>query len=394
MTRRRVAAVAAALGGVAAAAGAKVSADRLIARVERQRNVVHRPPPYPASDRARALHARIPVADLHADSLLWGRDLLVRADRGHVDVPRLIEGGVAVQAWAVCTKVPRRANLDRNDDRSDDVLLVALAQRWPIATWGSLLARALHQAGRARAFAERSGGRLTLLRSKGDLAAHLARRRTDRDATAVVLTIEGAHALDGDPANVDRLAEAGFRMIAPTHFFDNDFGGSAHGVAKGGLTPKGREMVERMEARSILVDVAHASVATIDDVLAMAARPVVASHTGVLGSCDSVRNLADGHLRAIAASGGLVGIGFWPAVTCGDDAASIVRAIRHAVDVMGVEHVGIGSDFDGAVAVPFDATGLVQLTDELLTAGFADDDVERIMGGNVLRLLAENLPER
>lgn len=369
-------------------------ADRLIARVERQRNLVHRPPPYPASDRARALHARIAVADLHADSLLWGRDLLVRADRGHVDVPRLIEGGVAIQAWAVCTKVPRHANLDRNDDRSDDVLLVALAQRWPIATWGSLLARALHQAGRARAFAERSGGRLRLLRSRSDLAAHLAGRGTAREATAVVLTIEGAHALDGDPANVDRLAEAGFRMIAPTHFFDNDFGGSAHGLAKGGLTLKGREMIERMEARSILVDVAHASVATIDDVLAMANRPVVASHTGVIGSCDSVRNLGDGHLRAIAATGGLAGIGFWPAVTCGDDAAAIVRAIRHAVDVMGVEHVGLGSDFDGAVAVPFDATGLVQLTDELLGAGFADDDVERIMGGNVLRLLAENLPER
>jgi microsomal dipeptidase-like Zn-dependent dipeptidase len=149
-----------------------------------------------------------------------------------------------------------------------------------------------------------------------------------------------------------------------------------------------------MEARSVLVDVAHASAATVDDVLAMARRPVVASHTGVLGSWSSVRNLGDAHLRAIAATGGLIGVGFWPEVTGGDDAAAIVRGIRHAVGVMGVEHVALGSDFDGAVPVPFDATGFVQLTDALLEDGFGDADIERVMGGNVLRLLAENLPGR
>jgi len=90
-----------------------------------------------------------------------------------------------------------------------------------------------------------------------------------------MLAIEGAHALDDDPANVEVVADAGFRMMSPTHFFDNAFGGSAHGVVKGGLTAAGREMVERMEARRMIVDVAHASVATIDDVLAMATRPIV-----------------------------------------------------------------------------------------------------------------------
>ncbi len=181
-------------------------------------------------------------------------------------------------------------------------------------------------------------------------------------------------------------------MMSPSHFFDNAFGGSAHGVAKGGLTDKGREMIERMEARCMLVDVAHASPATVDDVLAMARRPVVASHTGLRGACDNTRNLTDAHARGIAETGGVLGIGFWPTACGGDDAAAIARSIRYAVDVAGVDHVGLGSDFDGAVTVPFDATGLVVLTDALIEAGFADDDIAKIMGGNVRRLLAETLP--
>ena len=126
-----------------------------------------------------------------------------------------------------------------------------------------------------------------------------------RGSTAGLLAIEGAHALDGDPANVEVVADAGFRMMSPSHFFDNAFGGSAHGIEKGGLTDAGREMVERMEARGMLVDVAHASAATIDDILAIAARPVVASHTGLRGVADNARNLTDDQARGIAATGGL-----------------------------------------------------------------------------------------
>jgi microsomal dipeptidase-like Zn-dependent dipeptidase len=323
---------------------------------------------------------------------LWGRDLLRRSDRGHVDVPRLIEGNVALQVLAVTTKSPRHLNIERNDDRSDDVILLALALAWPPATWRSLLARALHLAGRADAMAAGSEGRFTILRTKADLAAYEAIRLERPAMTAGLLSIEGAHALDGDPANVEVVADAGVRMMSPSHFFDNAFGGSAHGLVKGGLTHAGREMVERMEARGMLVDVAHASAATIDDVLAMASRPVVASHTGLRGACDNARNLSDAHARGIAETGGLLGIGFWPTACGGDDVASIARSIRYAVDLAGVEHVALGSDFDGAVPEPFDATGLVQLTDALLEAGFADDDVAKIMGGNARAVLAEVLP--
>jgi microsomal dipeptidase-like Zn-dependent dipeptidase len=293
---------------------------------------------------------------------------------------------------AVTTQVPRRVNLERNDDRTDDVTLLALAQRWPPATWRSRLARALYQAGRLRDMAARSGGRLTVIGSVADLDAYLLRREAGPSITAALLSIEGAHALDGDPASVDRVADAGFRMMSPTHFFDNTFGGSAHGIDKGGLTAAGRELIARMERRSMLVDVAHASERTIDDVLTVATRPVIASHTGVRTAVDSIRNLADDQVRGIAASGGLVGIGFWPTACGGVDPAAIAGSIVAAVRLAGVDHVGLGSDFDGAVPVPFDATGMVQLTDALIAEGFGDGEIGAIMGGNALRVLRATLP--
>ena len=192
--------------------------------------------------------------------------------------------------------------------------------------------------------------------------------------TAGLLAIEGAHALDGDPANVEVVADAGFRMMSPSHFFDNEFGGSAHGVAKGGLTAAGGEMVRAWRRVGCSSTSPTRREATIDDVLGMAARPVVASHTGVRGVADNARNLTDDQLRGIAATGGVVGIGFWPTACGGDDVAAIARSIRYAVGVAGVDHVGLGSDFDGAVPEPFDATGLVLLTDALLDAGLDDDD--------------------
>jgi microsomal dipeptidase-like Zn-dependent dipeptidase len=390
----RIAVVGAIGTAVAAAAtvGARVGGRRVVGRTEARLCVTRERPPYRASDRARALHAELWVADLHADSLLWGRDLLRRSERGHVDVPRLIEGNVALQVLAASTKSPRHLNIERNDDRSDDVTLLAVALGWPPATWRRLLPRALHLAARADAMAAASGGRLRIIRSQSDLARYDADRAAAPAITAALLAIEGAHALDGDPANVEVVADAGYRMMSPSHFFDNAFGGSAHGIDKGGLTDAGREMVRRMEARSMIVDVAHASAATIDDVLAIATRPVVASHTGVRGVADNARNLSDHHLRGIADSGGVAGIGFWPTACGGEDVGWIARSIVHAIDVAGVEHVALGSDFDGAVPEPFDATGLVMLTDALIEAGLDDTAIARVMGGNVRRLLGEVLP--
>jgi microsomal dipeptidase-like Zn-dependent dipeptidase len=283
-------------------------------------------------------------------------------------------------------------NIERNDDTTDNITILAVAERWPTSTWNSLTQRALYQARKLQDSASRSGGKLTLIKTSAELASYLERRTTDQHITAGFLGIEGAQALDGNLANIDVLFDAGFRMMSPSHFFDTDMGGSAHGVEKGGLTDKGKEMIKRMEARRMIVDVAHASAKTIEDVLALATRPVLVSHTGVRGTCDNQRNLSDEQLKGIAKTGGVIGIGFWDTAVCGTDATAIARAIRYTANLVGVDHVGLGSDFDGAVTEPFDTTGLVQITDALLAEGFSDEEISRIMGGNVLRVLKESLP--
>src|SRR5277367_4936112 len=183
-------------------------------------------------------------------------------------------------------------------------------------------------------------------------------------------------------------------MMSPSHFFDNDIGGSAAGVQKTGRNEKGREWVRQMEARHMIIDLAHASPKTIDDVLAMATRPVVVSHTGVRGTCNNNRNLSDDQIRSVAAKGGLIGIGYWDTATCGTDAQAIVKAMRYVSDRVGVEHVALGSDFDGAVTTPFDTTGLVEITDAMLEAGYTEQEIRLIMGENVMGFLELNLPEK
>jgi len=361
-------------------------------RVEKGRNVILNPPPYSASRAARELHQKLLVADMHADTLLWNRDLLARSDYGHVDVPRLIEGNVAVQAFTVVTKTPRDMNIENNTGDTDNITLLAFAERWPLAAWTNLTERALYQARRLQDAAARSNGKLTLLKSKEDVTKFLERRKTEKDIVAGFLGIEGAHALSGDVNNLDKLYNAGFRMIGIAHFFDNEMGGSAHGVAKGGLTEQGKILVERMQEKGVFIDLAHASPHVIEDVLQLARRPVFVSHTGVKGTCNNSRNLSDEQLKGIALTGGVVGIGYWDTATCGRDAKAIARAIRYTVDLIGADHVALGSDFDGAVEAPFDTTGLVQITDALLQEGFDETQIKKIMGENIVRTLQFFLP--
>jgi membrane dipeptidase len=361
--------------------------------VEGALNPVESLPPYRASEAALALHKTLVVADLHADPLLWGRNLVDLGTRGHVDIPRLAEGNVALQVFGVVTQSPRGLNIERNDDSTDDIFLLAIAQRWPVKTWFSVKERALYQADRLSDMALRSDGKFVPVRTKRDLAIFLERRKQERSIVAGLLSLEGSHPLEGDPANVGELFDAGYRMISFAHFFDNEMAGSAHGVEKGGLTDNGRELLKRMEAKGITVDLSHGSAQQLEDALAVATKPVVVSHTGVRGTCDNNRNLSDDQLRAISANGGMVGIGFWETATCGKDATAIADAILYAAGVMGIDHVGLGSDFDGSVTTPFDATGMVQITDALIAAGLSREDIAKVMGGNQIRLLLANLPD-
>jgi membrane dipeptidase len=360
--------------------------------VGRRMNATIELPPYAASERAKALHKDLLVADLHADTLMWDRDLLKKGDWGHVDLPRLIEGNVAAQAFTVVTKTPRGMNIESNSGDTDNITLLALAERWPATSWLNLTERAIYQARRLQEASARSNGKLVILRTRQDVTNFLERRKTDTEIVGGFLGLEGAHALEGDVANLDRLYDAGFRMIGMAHFFDNEMAGSAHGVEKYGLTDKGKELVKRMEDKKVFVDLAHASPKTIDDVLRIATRPIIVSHTGVKGTCDNMRNLSDDQLKSIGNNGGIIGVGFWDTAVCGRDAAAIAKAIRYTANIMGVDHVALGSDYDGAIEAPFDATGVVQITDALLREGFNEDEVRKIMGENVFRMLQTYLP--
>jgi membrane dipeptidase len=354
--------------------------------VDARMNRVERPPhPPKVSAAAEQLLAAQGLVDLHADSLLWGRDLLARSTSGQVDLPRLEAGHYRLQIFDAVTKTPRNLNIERNDASSDNVALLALAERWPLKTQHSLLARALWQAGRLHEFAAQSNGRMHVVAWREEVL---------RDGVGAMLGIEGAHALDDKLANLDALFDAGFRVMGLAHFFDNHFAGSAHGVEKGGLTPDGFALLKRLEERRMIVDLAHASPKTISDVLDHATRPVLVSHTGVRGTCDNSRNLSDEQLRRIAAGGGLVGIGFWPQAVCGDDTAAIARAVKYAVSVAGASHVALGSDFDGAVTVPFDASQAGELIQSLVDSGLDQETLKALMSGNALRFLAEALPSK
>jgi membrane dipeptidase len=373
-------------------AGTAMALDVVATRAGRRMNQVHRKGAYTPTKQGAALHAELRIADLHADPLLWNRDLNERSRDGHMDVPRLIEGNVAFQVFSVVTKTPKNINTDRNEDTTDEIWMLAVAQRWTPGTWASLKARALYQAEKLAEIAEDSDGKLVFIRTRPEMERFLAEREKNKGKVGALLSLEGMHALEGNLDAVDELYAAGFRMLGFAHFFDNEVSGSAHGVKKEGLTELGRSVVKRMEERGMTIDLAHSSGKTIDDVLAIATRPVVVSHTGVRGTCNNNRNLSDAQLRAIARNGGVVGIGYWDTATCGKDAKAIAGALRHAVSVAGIDHVGLGSDFDGAISAPFDTAGLVELTDALIAEGFGEGEIRKIAGENVLKVLSANLP--
>ncbi|MEM7435738.1 MAG: dipeptidase [Myxococcota bacterium] len=360
---------------------------------DRVANRVAQAPPYVVDPATEALFDSLFVVDLHGDALLWDRDLHERNERGAIDLPRLEEGNIAIQCFFIVSRSPYGLSIDYTFEKSDVITLLAIAQGWPVKTWTSPFERAVLQAQRLQDLAATSGDALIVIESKQDLNAYRGARPKGGPPVAGILGVEGAHALEGNLENLDALFELGVRIIAPTHLFDNDVGGSAHGVRKGGLTELGRQMIQAMESRGILLDLAHASAQTFDDALAVSTKPVIVSHTGVLGTCDNSRNLSDAQLRAVAATGGVVGIGFWDLAVCGDQPDDIARAIRYAVDVVGVDHVALGSDFDGGVPVPFDATGLVLVAEALRESDFSDAEIAQIMGQNAVRVLEETLPD-
>ncbi|MFP6873476.1 MAG: membrane dipeptidase [Verrucomicrobiales bacterium] len=357
----------------------------------------------PIADESVRFHNGCFIADLHADVCLWRRDHMRRNWRGHVDLPRLHEGNVALQFVTVPTKLvisPRFPRLFL----ADLFFWGALVSLQRPDTWFSAPARVRLQLSRLARWVATSEGKIGMVRTRGEFIELKERRERNEDVIGVMLGLEGAHVLRGG-LDVPWLAAQGFCVVGITHFNDTRFGDSAHGVRMGGLKPAGRELVRQLEKYSITVDLAHASAALIEDILEMhregeLSRPLLVSHTGIKGVYDHRRNISDSQAVAIAATGGLIGITLFAPGLPRADLAALGESIGYLVRLLddagleGARHVAIGSDFDGAVRTVVDAAGWPRITAELLKSGYglSREQVELIVGGNIRNFFIQNLP--
>jgi microsomal dipeptidase-like Zn-dependent dipeptidase len=310
-----------------------------------------------------------------------------------MDLPRLQAGNVALQVFSATTKSPTGQNYDSNDaSASDTITRLAVATLWPPRTWRSIFERAVYQLQKLHDLSGRS--ELMVVTSKQGMQELIALRANGEKVIGSIYLIEGAHPLEGSIENLDVLFDQGLRIAGLTHFFDNELGGSLHGISREGLNAFGRSVVKRANELGLIIDVAHASPQMVEDVLELSDSPVVLSHGGVKGSCDSARNLDDELMQRIAGHGGLVGIGYWDGAVCDPSPAGVVRALRYAIDLLGISQVALGSDYDGATAVLFDVGELPVLTQAMLQAGFTEAEIRAVMGENIKRFMLDNLPDR
>jgi membrane dipeptidase len=364
------------------------------AQLDKQTNLLHDSIVPVISEQARTLHGQLFIGDWHSDTLLWKRDLMDKHDYGHVDIPRLQQGNVALQMLTTVTKSPDGLNYEGNSsDASDNITKLGLVSLWPTNTWNSLAERALFQASKALELVDEFPQQVSLITSKTDLSQFLLQREINPKLLGLLLGTEGSHALDGDLNNIQRLFDSGFRMMSLQHFFDNKLGGSLHGESGEGLTAFGQEALQQMQSLDIILDVSHSSEQVVQDVLATSRQPLLVSHTGFYGHCPSPRNISDDLMQQIAAKGGLIAVGYWDGAICSPNASEIAKAVKYGIELVGIEHIALGSDYDGAVSVPFDTSELVYLTQAFLDVGLSEFQIKQVMGGNMLRYLQLHLPD-
>jgi membrane dipeptidase len=334
------------------------------------------------SPEAQALHAEYPAIDLHADTLMWSRwvdydlhkahtpPLPKAALGGHVDVPRMREGGMGAQFFGLVSlplalgPFRSHAGLARVIHEQIDALEANIAKS-PSALTHVCTREALEQANRT-------------------------------GAKAALLGIEGGHALEGKLDNVEVFAKRGVRYLGLLHFSANDLGYPAFGTGRNdqeGLTAFGREVIRRCEDNGVIVDLAHINRRGFLEACAMSKRPTFVTHTGVLGVHEHWRNIDDAQLRACADTGGAIGVIFCPRFLGGEGLDPVVAHLKHIINVVGEDAPALGSDWDGFI-VPTqelaDPTGLPLLTDALLRAGIHERVIGKILRGNVMRVLGDH----
>jgi len=370
------------------------TADRLLHTV-----ALDRLPPVPPD--VAEFHASVPVVDLLVGTPIFRPELLRRRRRGHVDLPRLIEGGVDLVGFTIATRHPDL----RGTLSTPHFWSVGVPARW----LGSDMAIAGAFIDRIEGWAVASGGRLRLVREVDDLpgagrgssgeSGESGESGGSGGSVRAFIGVQGGHVLEGDLANVERLHARGVRMMAPAHVMDNALVSSNTGRRAYGLTVFGREVVAELERVGIVVDLAHMSPAGIRDTLPLLKRPFVLSHTGfqrLSGATSRIpgrrftprnRNLGDREARLVGEAGGVVGLTLSTRLLGGDDLDAVARTVDAALELCGPTKVAIGSDFDGALRMVCDVTGLPTVTARLLAGGLDRQTVARVMGGNALRVL-------
>eukprot|EP00029_Vermamoeba_vermiformis_P008943 TRINITY_DN4312_c0_g1_i1.p1 TRINITY_DN4312_c0_g1~~TRINITY_DN4312_c0_g1_i1.p1 ORF type:complete len:438 (+),score=36.18 TRINITY_DN4312_c0_g1_i1:31-1344(+) len=356
----------------------------------------------PVTTEAQDLFKSLWIGDTNAETLLWPkRDLHKCNDLGHVDIPRLIEGNVALQGFSVVTRVwlfaADAGTSETPKGVTDAVAIKAVAEMWGVWPVFSLPERALYQMNRLDALEKSSNGTFRLIKSKQDLIDYEEARKLNNKMTAGYLTIKGLHVIGKTLANIDKLINAGARVMSLVTMFDNEIAGSAQGQEKSGLTPFGRKVVDRLVRNKIIIDVSHASAAVLEDLSSIFNEsfpvPLISSASGIDNVCQHHRNLKDNYIKLIARSGGFVSISFYSPFVCGDDRfASIIQSIRYVVKLVGAKHVALGSGFDSMHSTPIDASDMKYIVQGLLHAGISKSDIALVMGENIKNLLAQYLP--
>lgn len=366
------------------------------------------------SEQARRLHFSSIVVDTHDDTTQRffsnDFDLGQRNPSGHIDIPRMREGGLSAIFFSIWI-----------DGRT----------MGPPA-----IQKALDQIDAVKQNALKYSKDLSFARTADDV-----RRAHKQGKIAVLLGIEGGHMLGNDVRMVRIYSELGVRYMTLSHFYNDEWADSSTDKpAHNGLTDYGKDIVREMNRQGIMVDISHVSDKTFYDALAISKAPLIASHSSCRALCDHARNMTDDMIKALAAKGGVIQINYEKSFidqaykdaidkqsggvvalvdqlkkACGDDEAClgkkmaeqekqataegklphvswerIVDHIDHAVKLVGPDHVGLGSDFDGA-SMPDgmeDVTHLPQITDALLKKGYSEADVRKILGENTLRVLA------
>jgi membrane dipeptidase len=370
---------------------------------------------------ADRLHRESLVADLHCDTIIQmkrGYDFTLKHDDYHVDIPRLQEGGVDLQVFAVGIIPSNPPARPREKIISDLAFLKKKIGENP---------------GRVRVC----------------LYADDAENARAEGQIGVVLAVEGGNAFENDPANVDFFHEQGVRLVTVVHELSTGWGisWSDRNPAFDGFNDLGREMVTRLNERGIIIDVSHSSRATFEGVLEVSRSPVIASHSCVDALCPIGRNLTDNQIKKLADSGGLVGITFvgiflsdeyrrtskefWkqypeeskimPQLFLSEmdenekqrlyrqyhpleakfeehiaglrpTVSTVVDHIDYVAKLVGVDFVGLGSDYDGMTFPPLgleDCSGMPRITEELFRRGYAETEIRKILGGNFMRVFKQ-----